>query len=213
MEFRLVYEGRLPAASRTETRNKDKDRIRRIFSKQLEELFNTHPTLMGWKQKDRSRQQLEREVDLSHEMLAKLTPGVLYSAIELWAMKFERCGQKYMPLIAESRAVGVSLDILFLRRDQPGNLIVSGGDLDNRIKVLFDALRLPQNCDEAFPDEDGSLIYTLLEDDRLIVDVKVTSDRLLTPRADDEHLNDVKLIIHVKTVILDSTKWGSLVFG
>jgi hypothetical protein len=37
-----------------------------------------------------------------------------------------------------------ALDILFLRRDNPGNLIASGGDIDNRLKVLFDGLRMPE---------------------------------------------------------------------
>ena len=103
-----------------------------------------------------------------------------------------------------------------MRRDQPGNIIESGGDLDNRIKVLFDALRLPQNCDEVLPARDGQEddpIFVLLEDDRLIVDVKVTSDRLLTPRLDGEHINDVRLVIHVKTIIVDATQYGALVFG
>jgi hypothetical protein len=103
-----------------------------------------------------------------------------------------------------------------LRRDQPGNVIVSGGDLDNRLKVLFDALRLPQNCDEVLNvpvgQPDDGPIFVLMEDDRLIVDVKVASDRLLVPRIDGEHINDVRLIIHVKTVITDATKWGAILF-
>lgn len=38
VEFRLVYDGKLSAASRTESRNREKDRIRRVLSKQLKEL-------------------------------------------------------------------------------------------------------------------------------------------------------------------------------
>jgi hypothetical protein len=39
-----------------------------------------------------------------------------------------------------------SIDILFLHRDAPGRIVRSGGDIDNRIKVLFDALRVPDVC-------------------------------------------------------------------
>jgi hypothetical protein len=214
VEFRLVYDGRLPAASRSETRNSDKDRIRRIFSKQLAELFATHPALKTWSDKDISAERLPPAA--SEQIRAHMKPGQMYSSIELSSLNYERCGKRYMPLITENSSIACSLDILFLRRDQPGNLIVSGGDLDNRIKVLFDALRLPRNCDEVLSspeDREDEPVFVLLEDDRLIVDVKVTSDRLLTPRNDGEHINDVRLIIHVKTIIVDSTKWGAVIFG
>lgn len=213
MEFRLVYDGRLPAASRSETRNPDKDRIRRVFSKQLAELFATHPALRSWLDKEEDTENFSSE---NERIRAYMKRGEKYSMVDLLGAKYERCGQKYVPLISSPYGVACSLDILFLRRDQPGNLIVSGGDLDNRIKVLFDALRLPQNCDEVLPAtsdaEREELLYVLLEDDRLIVDVKVTSDRLLTPRRDDEHMNDVRLIIHVKSVVTDATKMSAVLF-
>jgi hypothetical protein len=78
-----------------------------------------------------------------------------------------------VPLVTNARAIACSLDTLFLRRDQPGDLIASSGDRDNRINVLFDALRLPQNADEMIGDaatEDP--VYVLLEDDKLIVDLR-----------------------------------------
>jgi hypothetical protein len=213
VEFRLTYDGRLPAASRSETRNVDKDQIRRIFSAQLEELVGTHPALRRWHDKETT---IERFEDEMQDWMGFMQPGRKYSSIEIFSHKYERYGQRYMPLITDRHAVACSLDILFLRRDQPGNLIVSGGDIDNRIKVLFDALRLPQNCLEVLPPKSGPdepPMYVLLEDDRLIVDVKVTTDRLLTPRSAEEHINDVRLVIHVKTVILDATQWGALIFG
>jgi len=214
LEFRLVYDGRLPAASRSDTRNRDKDHIRRAFSSQLAELFNTHPALKRWHEKDQTLEHLPD--DASDRVRRFMKPGIAYSVVELISHKHERRGQRYMPLITEAHAVACALDILFLRRDQPGNLIVSGGDLDNRIKVLFDALRLPQNDDEVILANDepaDAPVYVLMEDDRLIIDVRVTSDRLLTPRNDGDHINDVRLIVHVKTVILDATRWGALLFG
>jgi len=91
------------------------------------------------------------------------------------------------------------LEILFLRRDNPGYLIASGGDIDNRIKVLFDGLRMPNTVAELGgiplePDEDP--FFCLLEDDNLITSVSVTTDRLLIPQDSDEKPHDVHLIIH-----------------
>ena len=215
MDFRLVYDGRLPAAGRTETRNTDKDRIRRELSRQLKELFHTHPSLKGFV-KDKHTVESMKNRELNERARAAMLPGEVYSAADLLSWKYERCGQRYVPLISEPYGIACSLDILFLRRDYPGNLIVSGGDIDNRIKVLFDALRLPQNCDEVLATPDGQheeQVFVLLEDDKLIVDVKITTDRLLTPRADGEHLNDVRLIVHVKTIIVDASKMSALLFG
>jgi hypothetical protein len=46
-------------------------------------------------------------------------------------------------------SLACGLDILFLRRDMPGvPLIHSGGDIDNRLKTLFDALKIPESCAE-----------------------------------------------------------------
>ena len=120
-----------------------------------------------------------------------------------------------LPLITERLALACSLDILFLRRDEPGKIIQSGGDIDNRIKVLFDALRIPRDCNEVAgfsPDADEDPLYCLLEDDTLINEVRVNTDRLLLPMEDGESENDVMLVIHVRTIVTDSSKtwvgWG-----
>src|ERR1700687_822862 len=103
-----------------------------------------------------------------------------------------------------------SLDILFLRRDGPGSLVRSGGDIDNRLKVLFDALRMPQTPDEVCgdtlgPDEDP--FFCLLEDDKLISKAQVDTNWLLTPPGAGEKIHDVHLIIGVKTVVVGSNKF------
>ncbi len=103
-------------------------------------------------------------------------------------------------------SLACGLDILFLRRDQPGDLIRHGGDIDNRIKVLFDALRMPQDAQELTaqkPDEGEDPFFCLLQDDKQIIEINITTDRLLTPQTAGENINDVHLIIHVKTVSLD----------
>jgi hypothetical protein len=131
------------------------------------------------------------------------------------AGSYARCGFRFLPLITERIGTACSLDILFLRRDDPGKIIQSGGDIDNRIKVLFDALRIPRVCDEVAgfsPDADENPLYCLLEDDTLINQVSINTDRLLLPMESGESENDVVLIIHVRTIVTDPSKtwvgWG-----
>jgi len=61
------------------------------------------------------------------------------------------------------------LDILMLRPEAPG-AIISSGDIDNSLKTLFDALRVPNNEQEvggsARQSSWASPTFTLLEDDR-----------------------------------------------
>jgi hypothetical protein len=100
------------------------------------------------------------------------------------------------------------LDILFLRRDGPGSLIKSGGDIDNRLKVLFDGLRMPQGSEELCGDspcQDEDPFYCLLEDDKLISKVQVETNWLLTPQGQGERIHDVHLIIRVKTIMTEGS--------
>jgi hypothetical protein len=182
VQFRLIYDGRLPAASVSDTRSTVKHAIRKALHPQLDELWSFHPAL------ERIARHTDEQV------------GAVFSGDA-----FARCGYRFVPLICNAFGLTCSLDILFLRRDMPGGLIRSGGDIDNRLKVLFDALRVPQNCSElagATPEpHEANRFFCLLEDDALITELRVTTDWLLTPRADGESVNDVRLIIQVKTVL------------
>ncbi len=114
-----------------------------------------------------------------------------------------------MPLVVVAPALAGIKYLARQRRDEPAHLIRSGGDVDNRIKVLFDAPRMPENCDEfadyPMPEKDEDPFYCLLEDDRLVTEMKVTTDRQLTPVSLGDYQNDVHLVIHVRTLILGAT--------
>jgi hypothetical protein len=113
----------------------------------------------------------------------------------------ERFGFEFAPIVSQAYGWNTiaTLDILFLRASDPGQLIRHGGDIDNRVKVLFDTLRMPQNRDElpadAKPAEGEAPFCVLLQDDALITSYSVTADRLLAP-PNAEH---VELIITVNT--------------
>ena len=109
-------------------------------------------------------------------------------------------------MVREKLNLVCDLDILFLRRDNPGHLVGNGGDLDNRIKVLFDALRMPQDDNEVRglsmgTDNKGKpvdFLTCLTEDDKLITGFRVTTDRLLEPAKSEAEQNNVQLVINVE---------------
>jgi hypothetical protein len=107
-------------------------------------------------------------------------------------------GFSFFPLVTSKHACYCDLDILFLRHGNPGSIRVNG-DIDNRLKTLYDALRMPKNENElptdAAPDEDDKPFYCLLEDDSLITGTDIVTDRLLLPSSIGP--NEVRLVIHV----------------
>jgi hypothetical protein len=209
VEFRLIYEGPLPTESRAGGRAKEKQSLRKHFHKQLRELWEQHPEL---------QEQSQSYFLVNYTAPNKVSypgPGVrrIYPTIKgepgakTWlehvADDHEMFGYKFVPLVTKAGGFTCSLDILFLRRDNPGNIVRSGGDIDNRIKVLFDGLRMPGTKDELAgdsPEPHEVPFFCLLEDDSLITSVSVTTDRLLTPQGSGEKVHDVGLVIHVTVV-------------
>lgn len=191
MEFHLFYEGRLPAAGSGSRRAKEKQAVRRALHPQLRDLWETHPELRGNQTKG------------SGAKLSVIVPHL--------ADQYTRCGSRFVPLVNSYFQATCSIDILFLRREAPFDM-VNGGDLDNRLKVLFDGLRMPVNCDELAGDTltNEDPFFCLLEDDRLIAQFQVTTDRLLQPRKDNQAKNDVVLIIKVVTSSLRPGGIGSI---
>lgn len=186
VEFKLIYRGRLPAVSRSSTRSKEKHEIRKVLHRQLREFWKAQKFLSTW---------LVREAQGSGGK----------TVADVMADRYARCGYRFLPLITESRALGAELDILFLRRDPPGKVVSSaGGDLDNRLKVLFDAFRMPHYDQEVagfVVEADEEPFFILLEDDSLISKITISTDRLLTPLEDNESVNDVHLIIGVRVKV------------
>ena len=105
----------------------------------------------------------------------------------------------FLPLVGQAVGLVAELDILFLRPQAPGYLVQHGGDIDNRIKTLLDALRIPLAADELplgdAPRPDEEPFCALLEDDALITRLAITTDQLLLPAQPGE----VLLVIHVTT--------------
>ena len=178
MEFRLAYQGKLKGNGDAT----EKHRIRQALHPQLAAL---------WKQKPLT--------DYSSFLPGGKNQNSSPFIHPLNAFTF-------VPLVVAATDLIAEIDIIFLRPEAPGTLVSSGGDIDNRIKTLLDALRMPHNIDElptnAVPSDEEAPFFCLLEDDSLITHIAVTTDRLLLPVA---HQLDVLLVLHVRLKVTRAT--------
>ena len=169
MRFTLTHDGPLPSRGNVASRVP----IREALHPQLRELWGHEPLVNT------------RDQTLSE----KPQQGHISILMPIGAHVFA-------PLVCTNLRLLAELDILMLRPEVPGR-IINHGDIDNRLKTLFDALRAPSNEQEIGADARASTsaspTFTLLEDDRLITRVNVETDRLLaSPEADH-----VRLVIRV----------------
>ena len=132
-----------------------------------------------------------------------------YSAV---GSKYRLSGYEFVPIVASVLRTHCEVDLLLLRREEPGALITKpadeyGGDLDNRLKVFLDGLRVPQNTDEIPKDAQEpaageSPFYCLLEDDSLITRFSVESDTLLGDPPPSGNAKDVRIIARITTKVV-----------
>jgi hypothetical protein len=186
MEFRLTYQGPLKAHrddKRLAERSLHVHDIRKKFHKQLKLLWEKHPTLA---------QGLGGQiwVDDNYEKLPT-------------SQTFKQDGFEWLPIVNDKNGLICKLQILMLRDGPPGEVL---SDIDNRLKTLFDALRkangppelgINTSTGQVKPDADETPFCVLLEDDRLITHVAVTTDMLLEPVANTSADEAVRLVIDV----------------
>ena len=182
MEFRLVYEG--PLKSNGSVRHKQD--IRRYLHGQFAVLWKQPP------------------LDEVPELLTE-NPKKDYISI------LQKVGIfTFAPLICKKLHLVCRLGITLLRPEPPGSIITQGGDIDNRLKTLFDALRMPKIESEIpngdVPGVNENPFFCLLEDDNLITSVAVETDRLLKAVPTESH---VQMIINVETKQIYKT-WDNL---
>lgn len=126
-------------------------------------------------------------------------------------MYVEHDGKRYWFLISAYLKTVVDLSITILVPHEVGRIVQNGGDIDNRIKTLFDALRVPAVSSE-IPSSDQfeygqTGMYCLLQDDKLINRVSIRSYQDHAPIDADS----VKCLIEVETKITKAL-WGNLNF-
>jgi len=170
VNFRLTYDGAmLKAVTGNNKRKEEKHQIRRAFHVQLANLWNNTELLRDQMGALETEQLGDQQIQRS---------SLLNKALK----NYKRGDFVCLPIIRSDMHLVCDLDILFLRPEQPGQIIKSGGDLDNRLKTLFDALRIPNNENEikGFKPEAFEMPFLcLLENDSLITGFRITTDRLL----------------------------------
>lgn len=173
MNFKLLYRGPLkPNANPLH-----KHLLRQQFHLQLSVLWNSVPFLAEIGRVQSSYQNPSTGTKEYRTRIEKL-------ATEHTVKSF-----RFVPLISKELGLACSLDILFLRREEPGELAKTigdsyGGDVDNRFKTLLDALKVPSTGElppGVGPQKNEDPFFCLLEDDSLLTEYCVKSDRLLFP--------------------------------
>ncbi len=199
MEFRLTYEGRL--GSGTSASAKHKHDIRRVFHSQLRRLWEINPRLKNmqalWSGKYAAVRRPENE-----------RPDRPLMRRDELARAFSRGAYHFVPLVLDEHMATCELEILFLRPGFPGNTL-NAGDIDNRIKTLFDALKLP-DVTQGEPSEDEEPFFVLLQDDRLITRLSVETDTLLEPTGPDAGEQDARLVVTVRLAHYLGTIWDAV---
>lgn len=201
MKLTLTYDGQLSSSGNGSKKAEKKWELRRNFHDQLSELWQISPTLKfaakvsvpthggAFLIPDQYHGLPQRELNQSYGESEK---------IQLFA-PIEKHGKLFTPLVRNSAALVCGIDVLFLRREEPGKVFQKGhrGDLDNRLKTLFDGLRMPEHVEEveAGGPDIPQPMYCLLEDDELITAINVRTGQLLAGA--NRSRDEVRLVIDV----------------
>lgn len=185
LKFTLKYRGTLKSAQGGGTKGLVHT-IRRSFDPQLRHRWGVTPELKRWVTFQSPRLPV-REKSLRTD----------------WYQK--RVGDYYfipLVIISDNRPLVAELDIHILWRSHNGHLLAKtddGIDLDNRLKVLLDALAIPQEnqLPTKQPQKGEEQTFCLLEDDRLVVKLSIAAEQLTTIPESDEKPNFAEVTIEV----------------
>ena len=183
MEFRLTYEGKLASTRSNADKGyfankvKHKHEIRKKFHNQLKLLWSTHPV---------TKHMIDyRDNDGKPSFLDKIC--------------ITENNFTWLPLITEKMAWECDVNVLYLRNGARGS-VLNESDIDNRIKTLLDALKMPKRGEihrDEKPSEDEEPFYVLFDDDKVVSRLSVETDTLLSPTGEDKQI-DSRLVIKVR---------------
>lgn len=222
VEFHLLYTGPLHSGGHELARN-EKHAIRKVFHPQLERLWRTNPNLV--RLADRyaglafmELPEMKSDPHFPVRFQNKPAPEKKQFLTELGfksiGSKWNRGAFNFIPLVTEEYCLRCSLDILFLRAEEE-NFILQGGDIDGRLKALFDALRIVANTGElpknASPEANEDPFFCLLQDDNLISEVRVNTGQLLRlpdSKALDPHDVYLQIAVRINSTQMNSYSWA-----
>lgn len=178
MEFTLHYRGSLKAATGKNRRKDHKHDLRKHFHKRLKELWDL-PQFEGQEDLLDPRPALEGEIGL-HQPVGPF---------------------EFAPLISTRLFLVASIEMTMLRPEPEGAIFTRSGDIDNRLKTLMDALKVPNDeaalPDDASPSPDQSPFLCLFEDDSLISGLNIKTAHWL--ESEVQKTDEVVLTLRVRT--------------
>jgi hypothetical protein len=171
MRFTLFYKGPLRANAGPEAKHE----LRKYFHKQLSVLWKRLPLS-----------------ELYNPSIGpgRTTPGA--RCIELYT---------FLPIATPDFAATIDLNVQLLRPGSPGAIVSPSGDIDNRLKTLFDALSIPQSNQlpkHKGPAADENPMFCVLADDKLISSISVRTLELLDPTFNPR---EVMAVIDISTQV------------
>jgi hypothetical protein len=203
MRLTLRYKDELAASSRSNSRVPEKHHIRQQLHAQLAVFWSQHAVLKTFDVKD---------LQVATRSGGKFEVERPIVGLRNFWWRYPLCGINFVPIVTEVQEAHCHIDIRIYRRVDAGGFLFEGGDLDNRLKTFFDALRVPHTKDQlptdlGCPDTDDTAkdwppLFCLLDDDRGITKLSIESLKMLTPTpATCGHPeNYVELEIDVKIV-------------
>jgi hypothetical protein len=198
MKFTLIYDGPLLSSANSQ-RIREKQAIRKALHPQLEELLRVHPALNEWTWR-------------YEDAVAGTVKGNIIKTVSMLTI-IPVDDFHFVPLFASDIDVTCHLDILFLRRSKPGGIVHDGGDVDNRLLTLFDALKAPSRIEELghIQEQLPKPFYCLMQDDSQISGFSVRTDQLLHPMNGTPA--DARLVINVTAEVRRVTKGNLCLIG
>lgn len=200
MEFKLTYHGPLWSTGNRSTPNKSakKHLLRTAFHSQLETLWSTQPTLCEL----RAARHTSLDDCWDPGLVGNFDGGLLDQPdtkkpyIDLLVDEYGSKGVLWAPLVTKRMGLQCSVEILFLRNGMPGEVLRSG-DIDGRLKTVFDALCIPTTTDGIELSKCPRPMFCVLDDDSQISSVSVQTDQLLERSiAPVDH--EARLVVTVK---------------
>jgi hypothetical protein len=202
VEFVLRYAG--PVAGKKSNALPNKHAVRAAISPQLATLCERDPFFGDARIPDLLTGRLGKDgLAFNHD------PGHINNNKLFCRVPIE--GYEFVPLVHQQNYTACELDVIWLRGERAGDR-PKGGDLDNRLKTLFDGLRMPHNASELHDKGDKKKperIYSLMDDDSRITRINVSTFQLLDPGALGAKGTHVELLIRVNVFVTKHT-WGNI---
>jgi len=167
MRFTLKYSGTdLLSAGNANRRKREKQILRQHCHKQLVRIWDDDNVL-----RHVERRSLQRPIKIKDRYGFPRPLKVRHGRPPIWGFLFRELihGAAFIPLITGPMEASCHLALRVGRPAVPGGIVFGGGDLDGRLKTLFDALSVPKDAGaiDAKDVTQGEYIC-LLSDDELL---------------------------------------------